>query len=64
MQINIASNITQIEVLQSDNMTLCTEKEQAIMQNKKVSNQRDCGTNDKKKKKKRNERTCLWHIFS
>lgn len=63
MQINIASNITQIEVLQSDNMTLCTEKEQAIMQNKKVSNQRDCGTNDKKKKK-RNERTCLWHIFS
>lgn len=37
MQNNIASNMTQIEVLQSDNMTLCTEKEQAIMQNKKKS---------------------------
>lgn len=50
MQNNIASNMTPIEVLQSDKMTLCTEKtSDYAKKKKKISNQRDCSTNYKKK---------------
>lgn len=54
MQNNIASNMTQIEVLQSDNMTLCTEKEQAIMQNKKKSVINETAVQTTKKKEWKN----------